>query len=194
MTTKATRDVIDLALRPVINCDINGGTIDGTTIGATTPAAATITNLTVTGTCVGTTAYYADYAEWYAADADYPPGTVLMIGGSEELTQTVSKACRGDVAGVVSTSPAHIINGDPAWLEQQKYPVMLGLLGRVPCRVIGRVKKGQRIVASEVPGVGMAATIWDTNLSHVVPAFGRALVDDDRDEERLVLIKLTPIA
>ena len=35
-----------------------------------------------------TQAQYADLAEKYIPDADYEPGTVLIIGGNEEVTVT----------------------------------------------------------------------------------------------------------
>lgn len=50
MVTKATRDVLDLSIRPVLDADINGGTIDGTTIGATTPSTGEFTTLEATST------------------------------------------------------------------------------------------------------------------------------------------------
>lgn len=48
MVTKATRDVFDGAVRPILSIDINGGTIDGTTIGGTTPDLGTFTTATAT--------------------------------------------------------------------------------------------------------------------------------------------------
>jgi hypothetical protein len=49
-----------------------------------------------------TSAQYADVAEYYASDATYEPGTVVVFGGSNEITISTQN---GDdrVAGVVST-------------------------------------------------------------------------------------------
>jgi hypothetical protein len=94
-----------------------------------------------------TSANYADLAERYLADAAYEPGTVLVFGGVNEVTQcTVSGDRR--VAGVVSTKPAHLMN---AQLEGETV-IDLALTGRVPCKVIGTVKKGDMLVTSAVPG------------------------------------------
>ncbi len=86
-----------------------------------------------------TAARYADLAEKYLPDADYEPGTVVVIGGEKEITASTW----GDRAvGVISTNPAYMMNKD---LEGGVY---VALKGRVPCKVIGAVKKGQRLIAS----------------------------------------------
>ena len=92
-------------------------------------------------------ATFADLAEWYAADADYEPGTVVVFGGSEEITVTNTK---GDhrVAGVVSTDPAYLMN---AGIECE-HKTALALQGRVPVKVVGRVQKGDLLVTSAIPG------------------------------------------
>lgn len=99
-----------------------------------------------------TEAEYADVAELYASDAEYAPGTVVKLGGSAEVTQTTAPLC-DNVFGVVSTNPAYLMNSTLAGTS-----VAVALSGRVPCRVIGEVRKGQRLVASETPGVARVAT------------------------------------
>lgn len=102
-----------------------------------------------------TTAEYADLAEMYASDADYEPGTLLKIGGEAEVTQTTDAFCP-EVFGIVSTNPAYLMNS-----AMQGTTVAVALSGRVPCKVVGEVKKGQRLVASEEPGVARAATGYE---------------------------------
>lgn len=99
-----------------------------------------------------TTAEYADVAELYSSDQEYAPGTVVKLGGSAEVTQTTTALC-DNVFGVVSTNPAYLMNS-----TMEGTTVAVALAGRVPCRVIGEVRKGQRIVASETPGVARIAT------------------------------------
>jgi len=95
-----------------------------------------------------TTALYADLAEVYKSDAEYPPGTVLVFGGSQEVTiSTVGHDAR--IAGVVSTNPAHVMNSGLV----SEYTVDVGLIGRVPCQVIGPVAAGDRVVSSNRAGV-----------------------------------------
>jgi hypothetical protein len=85
-----------------------------------------------------TTALYADLAEKYLADQDYDTGTVLSVGGDAEVT-----ACTiGDRAiGAVSENPAYRMNDGLA------NGTFVALKGRVPVKVIGPVRKGQRLVA-----------------------------------------------
>ena len=101
---------------------------------------------------LGTTAsaaQYADLAERYSADAEYEPGTVMSFGGDQEITQsTLSHDTK--VAGVVSTAPAYLMNAD---LENG---TPLALQGRTPVKVIGRIHKGDMLVASQTPGVACA--------------------------------------
>ena len=94
-----------------------------------------------------TEAYYADLAENYLGDADYEPGTVLVFGGEEEVTVCSSKGDRR-VAGIVTTNPAHLMNS----ALEGEYVVGLALQGRVPCKVLGKVAKGDLLVTSAVPG------------------------------------------
>jgi hypothetical protein len=100
---------------------------------------------------VSTQAKYADLAENYQADSDYPPGTVLVFGGDHEVT--VTNIGHDDrVAGIVSTDPAHLMNGG----LQGTNVVALALTGRVPCQVQGPVTKGTVLVTSTTPGVAQA--------------------------------------
>ena len=88
-----------------------------------------------------TSAQYADLAEMYQADATYKPGTVIIFGGSHEVT--VSDASHDTrVAGVVSTNPSYLMNSG----LNNKTSVAVALTGRVPCWVQGPVEKGDRLV------------------------------------------------
>jgi hypothetical protein len=95
-----------------------------------------------------TSAQYADVAERYLADQDYPVGTVLVFGGGQEVTQSRIDHTTA-IAGTVSDKPAYVMNtgltGD--------HVVSMALLGRVPVRVVGTIRPGDLLVASELPGV-----------------------------------------
>jgi hypothetical protein len=95
-----------------------------------------------------TTALYADLAEVYKADAQYPPGTVLVFGGTQEVTMS-TESHDVKIAGVVSTHPAHVMNSG----LQSEFTVEVGLIGRVPCCVIGPIAAGDRVVSSNRAGV-----------------------------------------
>ena len=99
-----------------------------------------------------TSAKYADLAERYVADESYAPGTVVEFGGANEVT-AVTKEGTPAVAGVVSTDPAYLMN---AQLEGDTV-VAVALRGRVPCKVIGPVRKGDVLIASGKKGLAKAA-------------------------------------
>jgi len=149
------------------------GTVYTGTINAT--AGTISSDLDVTGTVtaslfdgVATSARYADLAEIYAADEEYPAGTVVKIGGSAEVTQTTEHGDT-DVFGVVSTNPAYLMNSDADG-------VAIAMTGRVPVRVVGKVSKGERLVSSGVPGVAWALGEDEYDPRAII---GRSLEDKD---------------
>jgi hypothetical protein len=84
-----------------------------------------------------TTARYADLAEIYSTDVDYPVGTAIAVGGEVEARS----AAVGDICiGVISDNPAYLMNAEA---DGQA----VGLKGRVPVRVSGPVSKGQAVYA-----------------------------------------------
>jgi hypothetical protein len=97
-------------------------------------------------------AQFADLAERYVADESYAPGTVLEFGGANEVT-AVTKEGTPAIAGVVSTDPAYLMNSQ---LEGDTV-VAVALRGRVPCKVIGAVRKGDVLIASSKKGFAKAA-------------------------------------
>lgn len=99
-----------------------------------------------------TRTFYADLAENYEADKKYHPGTVVIFGGKKELTIS-KKANDKRVAGIISHLPAHIMNMQ--LVQTGTNVVELALQGRVPCFVIGKVRKGDIIVTSDKAGYGM---------------------------------------
>ena len=118
------------------------------TTGGNTIAGAITGNWTLTAGS-RLTATYADLAERYVADMHYESGTILTFGGDFEVSIT-SEADSTRVAGVVSTNPAYLMNAEC----EGEYVVELALIGRVPCKVIGPVIKGDLITTSEIAGFG----------------------------------------
>ena len=99
-----------------------------------------------------TTAVYADLAEIYATDVTYEVGTVVKIGGTAEVTA----ATYGDRAiGVISANPAFLMNN-----AAKGQPV--ALKGRVPVKVQGTVRKGDKLIPAQNM-YGAASTIIDKN-------------------------------
>jgi hypothetical protein len=115
-------------------------------------------------------AQYADLAEKYLPDAEYEPGTVVIFGGSKEITQSKQFMDRR-IAGVISTAPAYRMN------DEQEGGIHVALQGRVPCRVVGKISKGDMLISSQIPGVATAEE--HPALGSVI---GKALANYDSDE------------
>lgn len=117
-----------------------------------------------------TQARYADLAEKYLTDREYPAGTVVAIGGDKEVTAAHNE----DFAiGVISTNPAYMMNSE---LDGGQY---VALKGRVPVRVCGPVQKGDKLV----PGINGLARVYRSTSDNV---FGVSLVTDLGSGERLI--------
>jgi hypothetical protein len=118
--------------------------------------------LQVNGLIAGTatSARYADLAEKYATDQEYDPGTVLILGGSAEVT-ACTVACDSRVMGIVSTDPAILMNSE----AEGQY---IALTGRVPCKVVGNVAVGDMLVTSATVGHAEAATLYPPSPGTVV--------------------------
>lgn len=118
-----------------------------------------------------TAANYADLAEKYLTDNEYEVGTVVMVGGEKEVT-----ACKfgGRAVGAISGNPAYMMNSG---LEGGQY---VALKGRVPVKVVGSVKKGDKMIAHDggVAVVGQHHTAADT--------FAIALESNDNTDIKMV--------
>jgi hypothetical protein len=124
-----------------------------------------------------TSAQYADLAEKYVADAEYEPGTVVIFGGSEEITTTTVFA-DSRVAGIISTDPAYLMNSGSPGLP-------VALRGKVPVKVVGQVFKGDLLVTSAIAGYAESARFrTDYNPLAVV---AKSLVDDRGYDERVIV-------
>jgi uncharacterized membrane-anchored protein YitT (DUF2179 family) len=126
---------------------------------------------------IASSSLYADLAEKYIADTDYPAGTVVVFGGEQEITTTdIDHDPR--VAGVVSTNPAYLMNSESTG-------VSVALTGRVPCYVQGPVNKGDVLVTSKVAGVAQTIVASEFQPGCVI---GKSLESYDHDEIKLIEI------
>lgn len=139
-------------------------------------------DIKATGTAhvVATSALYADVAENYLADSVYPCGTVLGIGGENEVT-VYRKGMA--LAGVVSTAPAYIMNNSVENANNELY-LAVALKGKIPCHVKGKVKKGQYIIAGEN---GKGYGVDDYSFEESKFLIGVALEDSESGE---VMVKV----
>ena len=125
-------------------------------------------------------AQYADVAERFEADAPMETGSVVMVGGSAEITEINSEMSE-DVFGVISHKPAYMMNAGAGSDESHPYVAMTG---RTPVRVIGEVTKGQRLVTSSTKGCARAVAQGESFSPFNV--IGRALETDTDTNIKLV--------
>ncbi len=130
------------------------------------PGTATLSATNFSG--LASSAKYADLAEKYEADCPYEPGTVLVFGGSKEVTVT-TKFADAAVAGAVSTAPAYLMNSESTGIE-------VALRGRVPIKVLGTVRKGDLLVTSTTPGYAMSV---GSQVKYGAAVIAKSLEDSD---------------
>ena len=100
---------------------------------------------------IAMSAWWADLAEMYKSDMNYDPGTLIKFGGEKEITISDGKVANA----IVTSKPGFVLNS----LTGFESDIMLGiaLVGRVPVKIVGPVKKFDRIVVSNVLGCGEVA-------------------------------------
>ena len=112
-------------------------------------------------------AFWSDLGERYLADDVYEPGTLVKFGGEKEITIADT-----EVNAIVSTK-AFDLNAGLAG------GTVIALCGRVPTKIKGKIKKFDKIMLSNIPGI---ACKWDGN-SRVI---GCALESSDDEKIKLV--------
>ena len=198
----------------IFGANINAVTVTSTTMSATanviggnlvttgTAGIASVNSITHTGSngvgnigssssyfnqvfATATTALYADVAERFAADEILEAGTVVELGGTAEITRSREELSE-NVFGVISTRAAYLMNGGAG--ENDTHPPV-AMTGRVPVRVTGIVRKGDRLVSAGA-GIARAAQPGEATAFNVI---GRSLVDKTTPEsgtiEAIVTIK-----
>lgn len=121
---------------------------------------------TINGTSLR--ALWADLAELYESDSIYEPGTLIQFGGTGDITIATT-----EVNGIISTNPGLVI-GD----SESPFAQPVACVGKVPTLVIGTIKKNDKIVLSENPGV---ARKYDAKKDKDKVIIGRALEDKNTD-------------
>ena len=115
----------------------------------------------------GIYANYADVAERFAADEVLTAGTVVELGGANEITRVADELSES-VFGVISTRAAYLMNA-VAGTDETHPPV--AMTGRVPVNTIGVVRKGDRLVSAG-NGLARAAQPGEATAFNVI---GRSL-------------------
>lgn len=150
---------------------ITCSTINANAIVGTGSPSTTMTGTFVLGSGSTLQATYADLAEYYEADTEYEVGTVLIFGGEKEVTLG-NKEGDHRVAGVVSQNAALVMNESCKGIK-----ILIALQGRVPCRVVGKIQKGDLMITSRIPGVAISAS-GDAKAGTII---GKALENYESD-------------
>lgn len=168
---------------------LTGGTISG----SLTVTGNLSTNGTITGNRV-VGAVYNDYAEFFPRAEKTEPGDIIALD-VDSIDEKYKKATEYDlvVVGVHSDEYGSLIGGDKfdnaedyIKNNMNKY-IPVGLSGRVMTKVIGKIKKGDIIIPSSIPGVGIAA--YEKNPPHG-QIVGYAVEEDDLECIRKLKVKL----
>lgn len=98
------------------------------------------------------------------------------------INEVTTTTTAGDyrVVGVVSTNPAYLMNS-----KLEGTVVAVALRGRVPCKVIGKINKGDVLVSSAQEGHAQKSTQPYFESTSVI---GRALESKDTDGEGIIEI------
>ena len=151
------------------NVTSNGNITFGVNIAGTPTTAMTINGSTGTISGNQINANYADVAERFAADSILTPGTVVELGGANEITQ-VNGDLSENVFGVISTRAAYLMNSQAG--SNDTHPPV-AMTGRVPVRVVGIINKGDRLVSAG-NGLARAAQLGEATAFNVI---GRSLTN-----------------
>jgi len=177
----ATKAYVDSAVSGAGALPTTGGTMTGDILvsgtvnfGSAGNRITTVFATTFNGT--STAAQYADLAENFRPDATYAPGTIVALGGAEEIT-AVNEELSDRVFGVVSSKPAYLMN------SAQEGGAPVAVAGRVPVRVVGMVNKGDRLVSA---GNGLARAASAEESINAFNVIGRAIQSKTTMEEGTV--------
>jgi hypothetical protein len=169
-----------------IRIDVNNGNVTPALTIAASTLVSTFSGNVVAPNFVGKaiSAFYADLAERFEADVPMVPGTVVELGGSKEV-KAVEQDLSESVFGVISTAAGFLMNSGAG--NNETHPA-IAVNGRVPVRVVGKCKKGDRLVSA---GNGLARAADRSELT-AFNAIGRAIKDKTTDGEGLVeaIVKL----
>lgn len=137
----------------------------------------------ITGTTFSGTSYsslWADVAEFYESDKDYPSGTLVKFGGEKEVTIANTE---DEAEAIVSENPGFLLNSECSGIRKP-----IALVGKIRIRVIDPVKRGDYIyysgaVGEDIPGVARSSS-KKIKGKHIL---GKALESNELTEEKLVM-------
>lgn len=135
-------------------------------------------------------AVFNDYAEWYEkqdTEESFEPGDILIWDDSG--VKKSDKFADSRVIGVYSDSYGHILGGEKLdnMEDNNKTHVPIGLSGRVDVKVVGKIKPGDLITTSHIPGIGVKV---DSTIAKVGTIIGKAIKPKNTEEVGKVKIQI----
>lgn len=166
-----------------------GGTFTGNVVGQA--------SYTISGFGKVYNAVWNDYAELFERGEDTEPGDIIALDTFSDKERYIKADCKHHyIVGVHSNSFAHLIGGEEPpegedYFEHNiKKFIPVGLAGRVMCKVIGPVKKGDYIGVSKIPGVGIANESITINRIGVIEASVVGMALENKETEDIGLVKI----
>ena len=126
-----------------------------------------------------TAALYADLAEKYTCSEPVEIGDVISIYTGEEDFEVQKTQGEEDykIIGVVSEKPGFL-------MSQETDGPIVGLVGKVPVKVVGTCKRGDTLVPSSIKGVAKANSIYSSR-----PAYVIGYASENKVTEEVALVK-----
>ena len=139
--------------------------------------------------------YWSDYAEFFPKGEETNPGDLIMLNPHSDIEEYVAHTGEQDipVIGVHSDEFGHIIGGEDP-IDKQDFldynldrNIPVALAGRVHVSFVGKAKRNNYVVPSDVKG---CAKLYDATKDNPLQIIGILVEDDDRTDKRRLRIKL----
>jgi hypothetical protein len=133
-------------------------------------------------------AVWNDYAEFFEKGEETEVGDIIALDLSSDEERYVKASKENPtVVGVHSDTYGHILGGEGTLEECQKTHIPVGLVGRVKTKIVGKIKKGEHVVLSDIQGVGKA---YCSDINNPLDIIGVAIESSDDEDVKLIKIKL----
>ena len=132
-------------------------------------------------------AVFNDYAEFFEKGEETEVGDIIALdlnSDEEKYIKAINDDC---IVGVHSDTYGHILGGEGSIEESMKTHIPVGLCGRIKTKIVGLISKGDKIVLSDIPGVGRKYN-YDTDKNKKIIGF--AVESNENENVKLVKVKL----
>ena len=130
---------------------------------------------------------FNDYAEFFEKGEETEVGDIIALDLNSDEEKYIKATNDDCIVGVHSDTYGHILGGEGSIEESMKTHIPVGLCGRVKTKIVGLISKGDKIVLSDIPGVGRKYN-YNTDKNKKIIGFA---VESNKDENvKLVKINL----